>query len=179
MPRSISFLAPVLLVAVLASSARAHDPYEITAEAWLRRNRVTLQMTLALSTAMSTCGAAGKSNGAFDEATFAKIKPALEICARSAFTISAGEEKLVPSSVEVGLTVEYDIEYKLVYPRPEKGPVRFDAALLRLLDDPNFGTVLTVLTEGAFLGQQVLRADDSVMEVPLPPPAEPTPENKP
>ena len=60
---------------------------------------------------------------------------------------------------------------RVTYPRPTRSPLRFDALFLRRLTQPSAGVVLTVTGERAFLGQQVLRAESSTLEVSLEPDA--------
>ncbi len=60
---------------------------------------------------------------------------------------------------------------RVTYPRPARGPLRFDALFLRRLTQPSAGVVLTVTGERAFLGQQVLRAEAPTLEVSLEPDA--------
>ena len=175
-----------------ARVARAHAPFEITSTARLHADRLELRVLVALSTATKMCLRPGEAARPITRATFEPQRPAFEACARALYAITAGGQPLAPRAVRVAATEEDDLDATIDYPAPVAGPLLFDAGYLRRLPDPTYGATLTVTSEQAFpqsssqassqslppafppafppvfLGQQLLRADASTLEVPWP-----------
>jgi hypothetical protein len=59
------------------------------------------------------------------------------------FTITTAGKKLAPTTTEVGLGVEGDVEFHLTYPRPSAGPLQLDAVHVATLSSGH-GNVVTV-----------------------------------
>ncbi|MDC0683022.1 HupE/UreJ family protein [Sorangium atrum] len=162
----------VALVALLsADSALAHDPFEITTEASLLADRLEVQITMARGTAATSCPDAAGGRPREGPASLEAWRSRMEACAPRLYEVTAGGEALRPSAARAALTVENDAEMTLVYPLPARGPLRFDAVLLRQLPEPTFGAEIRVMREGALLGQQLLRAEASTFEIDIAAPA--------
>jgi hydrogenase/urease accessory protein HupE len=114
--------------------------------------RLEVRTTMAASTAARACPGG---------------EPAREACARALYRVSAAGVPLAPRAVAVARTAENDLEATVEYPAPAAGPLRIEAAFFARLPDPTYGAVLTVLADGRLLGQQLLRADEPALEVPL------------
>jgi hypothetical protein len=164
-----------LVLALAARDAAAHDPFEITTLARLGSRGLDLRVTLAGSTAARTCLPGEAARAPLAPATFEALRPRLEACARAFYRVSGGGVPMAPRAAAVALTPENDLEMTVDYPRPAAGPLRLEAAFLARLPDPTYGAVLTVLADGRLLGQQLLRADEPALEVPLPAAAAATP----
>jgi hydrogenase/urease accessory protein HupE len=170
LPPLLALLSPLLAPA----SARAHDPFEITTDAHIAGDRLNLHVTLSLRTAVRICldgDGAAASRRPVSPADFEGLHPAFESCGLGFYHVAAGGQTLAARSARVELTVEDDVDMKVVFPRPARGPLLFDAVYLRRLSHPNAGIVLTVTGERTFLGQQLLRPDAPTFEVPLEPAA--------
>jgi hydrogenase/urease accessory protein HupE len=155
------------LVLGLGGTAQAHDPFQITTDARLRADALEVRVTMLGNTAAHLCGAVDGGRIELDAATFAALRGAFERCAPGLYEIRAGGAPLPPTLSEIALGVEGDVDFRIVYPRPAKAPLRFDAVHLARLTDPTYGAELTVTGEGTFLGQALLRADARTLEVPL------------
>jgi len=162
-------LALLLVLAAWLFGARptaAHDPFEITTDAHVSGQGLELHTTLSLLTATRACLQGAAAQRRLDPPDFEAERSHFEACARDYYRVSSGGEALPVRSAEVGLGREADLEMKLVYARPTRSPLVFDAQRLRRLV-PRAGVVLTVTGSRTFLGQKVLRPDDSVFEVPI------------
>lgn len=145
----------------------AHEPYEITTTARLRAGALELEVTMARSTAMAIATGA-KDAVPFDPAAFAALRSRFAACAGNLFAINSAGAALTLRSAAIALTVENDLEFRLVYPRPASGPLRIDAVHVPKLGQ-GYGDLLTVQGDhGALLGQQVLMAEETSLEVVVP-----------
>lgn len=153
---------------LLAHPARAHDPFEITADARIRGDSLEISVTMARSTAM-TIAAGGKLSPSFDPEKFEQLRPQFAACAARLFDITAAGKPVAVREVRVELGRELDVEFHLVFPRPAKSPLRFHGALVTKLPQ-GYGATLTVVAPEAMLGQKLLTAEDPSLEVGLQPP---------
>jgi len=170
--RRLLALGAGVALAARAAPARAHEPFQITADARAGRDALALRMLIADSTAARLCApyfAQAAAPPRIDAASFPALQAALEACARELFTIAAAGHPLQPRAARAVLTPENDIEARVDYPPPARGPLRFEApSLRRLLPDTTYGAALTVTCERRFLGHALLRAADPALEVALP-----------
>jgi hydrogenase/urease accessory protein HupE len=157
-------LALALGLLLLARSAQAHDPFEITTDAHVSGEELSVHSTLSLQTAARACLEGAQAERRLEPADFEALRPRFEACARDDYSITAGGQPLSLRSASVRLTVEADLEMLLTYERPRASPLVFDALRLRRLI-PRAGVVLTVTGARTFLGQKLLRPDDSVLEL--------------
>ncbi len=166
-------LSHVVSFTALAATALAHDPYEITTEAWLRPTALELDTTMARSTAMDVLE--GKTDAIpFDPAKFEELRAKFETRGLTLFTLTANDTSLPAPTVKAELTIENDLALHIVYPRPPAGTLRFDAPHVAKLGY-GYGNVLTVHgDQGALLGQKMLTANEATLDVtvgPAPAPA--------
>jgi len=151
---------------LIAKAAWAHDPFEITSDAHVSGEGLNVHTTLSLLTATRACLEGAQAERRLAPADFEAERSRFEACARDYYRITAGGDALPLRSLDVSLGVEADVEMKLVYARPTRSPLIFDALRLRRLV-PRAGVVLTVTGSQTFLGQKVLRPDDSIFEIPI------------
>jgi hydrogenase/urease accessory protein HupE len=153
--------------------AHAHDPFEITTDAHVAGDRLSVHTTMSLLTATRACidGGSGSGRGRIEPPAFEAHRPELTRCARAFYRITAGGRDLHAREARIELTVEEDVDMRVVYPRPAQSPLVFEATALRKLS-PRAGVVLTVTGQRTFLGQQLLRPDEAVFAVPITPDAE-------
>jgi hydrogenase/urease accessory protein HupE len=150
--------------------AFAHDPFEVTTDAHIAGAALQLHTTLSLLTAGRVCLPA-RGRAPLVASEFPAQRAALESCARDFFHVAEAGAPLAPTTITLTPTVEDDLDVRVTYPRPTRSPLHFDALFLRRLTQPSAGVVLTVTGERAFLGQQVLRAESSTLDVSLEPDA--------
>jgi hypothetical protein len=164
---------PIIAVALLGgATAAAHDPFEITTDAHVSGEVLTLHTTLSLNSATRMCFTGKEALRIVEPGQWAAYRDRYEACARDFFQVTAGGVPLPVSSAKVALTVEGDVEMWTAYPRPTKSPLGFDALRLRRLFAPAAGLVLTVTGARTFLGQTLLRPATPSFQVAIGPDAE-------
>jgi hydrogenase/urease accessory protein HupE len=159
-------LALAVVVGGLARSAAAHDPFEITTDAHVSADGLGVHTTLSLSTAGRACLDGVDAQRRLEPPDFDRYRSRFEACARDYYRITSGGAELPLRTASVRLGVEADVEMLLVYARPTRSPLVFDAVRLQRLV-PRAGVVITVTGARTFLGQKVLRPDDSAFELPI------------
>lgn len=164
--RAVALALALVLLTGLSRNASAHDPFEITTDAHVSGAELSVHTTLSLHTATRACFDGPSAERRLEPADFEALRSTFEACARDYYTITSGGETLLLHSAAVRLTVEADLDMNVVYARPTKSPLAFDAIRLRKLI-PRAGVVITVTGARTFLGQKVLRPDDSLFEVPI------------
>jgi hypothetical protein len=149
------FTAPLL---------RAHDPYETWTSATLRAAELTIELTMNQATALRLIDPTAKIRGLTLE-NLATHRPALEREAAAFFLVTAGRTPLKIKKIEVELTEENDVAFKLVYPRPPPGRLHFHAAFMKRLGE-GYGGILEVAdTDGNHLGWEQLTFENPNLEV--------------
>jgi hypothetical protein len=173
MPAIARVSLPIIVAVLLGSRlAAAHDAFEITTDAHVSGEVLTLHTTLSLNTATRMCFDGKQALRIVDPLAFPALASRYESCARDFYRLTAGGVALPVSTAKVGLTVEADVEMWTAYPRPAQSPLRFDAVRLRRLFAPSAGVVLTVTGARSFLGQALLRPATPTFEVAIGPDAE-------
>ena len=151
---------------MLAASASAHDPFEVTSDAHVDAASLNVHTTLSLDTAVRLCLAEAAPARRLSRVDFPLFREQLERCARDYFAVTSGHEPLPVRSLSLELSREDDLEVRIVHERPEKSPLSFAAQGLKVLPEAG-GIVLTVTGERSFLGQKVLRSDDTRLDLPI------------
>jgi hypothetical protein len=158
----------ICLVALLATPARAHDPYELTSVAYVRSNQIELFIEMEFPAAMTLAGQKPVRNVAV-LSQFETALPHLRELAGGFYQLSAGNNALYPVSTNVELGVEDHIQFKITYPPTNYRPLQFAARGLGAESGENpYGTSLTVLdmVNQKVLGQVTLFAGQPNAEFP-------------
>lgn len=165
---SFRFAGSVLgLLLLTVVGARAHDPFESTTVVRLRPATLELEVTLARSTALSVAKD-GRPGPTFEPAVFDTLRPLFIACAPDLFVITRAGERLEPGAVRVALSIEDDVEFHVVYPRPPPGPLDFHALHIDRLGT-GFGSVVTFdLPPGPSPLPKLLMGSDTRFQVDLP-----------
>jgi hydrogenase/urease accessory protein HupE len=164
--RTAAVAATFLLV--VSGRARAHDPFEITTDAHVSGDRMSVHTTMSLLTAARLCFTGASARRTIEVPEVAALWPALDDCARRFYRITSGGAELPVVDAHLDLTVENDLDIRLSTPRPARSPLVFEAvSLQRLASRAMAGVVLTATGARTFLGQKVLRPDDAVFEIPI------------
>jgi hypothetical protein len=157
---------------LVARAALGHDPFQITSTARVHRDRIDVRVTMYERTAAQIC-LEGAPAAHLDAARFEASRAQFDACAPRLFDVTAHGRKLVPSAASASLTAENDVDFSVTYPPAAAPPLVFDAVHLRRLSNPTYGAELTVTGDGVFLGQALLRADESTLTIDgLSPPSE-------
>jgi hydrogenase/urease accessory protein HupE len=156
----------VALAVVLARPAAAHDPFEVTTDAHIAGERLDLQVLMSFRTAARICLGAPAPPDAF-----VAFRARFDACVLGFYRLSDGGQALPLRDARIELTGGDEVDMRLSYARPRRGPLRFDAPYLARLADPAAGILLTLTGERAVLGQALLRADAATVELPLEPAA--------
>lgn len=150
-----------LAFTALLPVARAHDPFEAFHSATLRADRLDLVVTMAQSTALKLIDPAGKI-AALTPKNLPEHRAALVREGATLFTLTSASTPLTPRPVEIELTEENDLVFKITYPRPAPGKLYFFAGYMKKLGD-GYGGILEVSdAAGTNLGwEQLLWAHPS------------------
>lgn len=165
------------IVLLLPASALAHDLFEITTGVRAFPEELDLTITMARATAHRVCPGLAGDAARPELVPFEQQRPGFERCALELYAITHGSEALLPREARATLTVENDVEMRLVYPGPSHSPLRLEAKFFDRLPDPTYGAVITAHYSDAFLGQQLVNAEVRAFEAVLPAP--PVPEGAP
>lgn len=141
-----------LLLATLAGTAFAHDPFEITTVARMTSDAMTIEATMARSTAL---------------ALTTRSKVGLEALAPMLYQVSSDGTALTPRAASTRLTEESDVEITTVYDRPRGRGLDLDAHHLRLLPEGYTSAVRFADESSRATAFKLLIATDPVLHVPL------------
>jgi hydrogenase/urease accessory protein HupE len=160
----------VLTLILLTASAFAHEPFEITTAARVRTAALEMQVTMARGTAQALLDDGQGEPRAFDPKRFAELKPRLLEAGAHMYRISSDGQALTPANVQVGLTIEDDIEFLLTFPRPAAGRFDLDFPLLKKLPE-GYGNALNLTQDNppAVLSFTLLTASESGVTVTIAP----------
>jgi hypothetical protein len=156
------------------STARAHDPYEITSVVYVRSNVIELFVEMEFPTGMKLAGVE-PVRGVAAVTQFEPAQAQLATLAGGFFDFTAGNNKVAALTTNISLGVEDHIQFKLEYAATALRPLQFIARGLRGVNDSPYGTSLTVLdmVNQKVLGQTTLFADSPRAD--FPPPITPEP----
>ncbi len=156
-------------------SARAHDPYEITATASVLPNRFEITAIYEYRAARLLAGLGWPTNQINEAEEFSTMKPALEKVAATFFQVAADGKKLRPISATAQLGVENHVTFTVGFPAVGTQPLVMSApGLAALAPEGQYGVGLTVLdmVRKKVLGQHVFSAANPLATASFAPPAE-------
>ncbi len=162
LPRSI--LRWFFLAAVVATTARAHNPEESWTNCTLLPDGLKVEVTMAQQCALMLLGK-GPNLPYATEDNFKDYHDALKTRAPDLYVITSIRTPLKPRTVEVRLTEEMDIEFTLVYPRPAPGRLHFHASFLTKLGEGFGGMIYLTDPAGKDLGWDQISSDTPNFEV--------------
>lgn len=151
--------ALIILLALTAGIARAHDPYEITSVVYVRSNVIELLVEMEFPTGMRLAGIEPVQDVAALP-QFEKAQPQLMALAGIFFDFTAGNNPVTALTTTVSLGVEEHIEFKVEYAATARRPLQFTARGLLGATGLPYSTSLTVLdmVNQKVLGQKSLFA---------------------
>jgi hypothetical protein len=149
------------------SSLVAHDAFESSTIMRLQADTIELEVTMAAQTAIALVQGE-RPAGRLEPEDFPAWRAGLTDSAGLLFDVSVGGKPLPLRKVDVGLTIEADVEFRLLYPRPAAGPVEFVARHVQHLGY-GYGSTLSFDFSGAIAPpMKLLMADDIRHKVDLP-----------
>jgi hypothetical protein len=164
---TVSRIILFYLLALFATTAHAHDPYEITSVVYVRSNVIELFVEMEFPTGMKLAGVE-PVRGVAALTQFEQAQRQLATLAGGFFDFTAGNNRVAALTTNVSLGVEDHIQFKLEYAATALRPLQFIARGLRGVSDSPYGTSLTVLdmVNQKVLGQTTLFADSPRVDFP-------------
>lgn len=167
----VTFAAALVLL-LFRSTALAHDPFTSWANARIKNDHIEVEATLSRSSALLLLPNGEKLPSPTPE-NFPSLAPALKAAGNTLFEVTGAGVPLAPRSVDVKLTDDdmgmTDVLFRIIYPAPAAGPVRFTAVYLEKMVDDHVGTLVVTDHSGKDLGWEPLSLQTIFLEVPLPP----------
>lgn len=164
-------LFAILVALAFPFAALAHDPFTSWTNARIKTEHLELEVTLSRGSALLLLPNGDKLPSITAE-NFAGFAPGLKTAANTLFEVTAAGMPLTPRSVEVKLTDDdmgaTDVLFRIVYPAPSFGPVRFTAFYLEKMVDDHVGTLVVTDNAGKDVGWEPLSVQTIFLEVPLP-----------
>lgn len=164
LPRLLS-LATTL--ALLLPDARAHDPAESWTEVMVGTEHMELLVTMAQASALKLIDPAAKIP-ALTKETFAANRARLLAEGARLFAITSLTNRLAVERIDVLLTDESDVAYRILYPRPAPGLLMFEAVFIKTLGRGAGGVIAARDVEKHDLGWDQLTPDHATLVVMLP-----------
>jgi hypothetical protein len=162
-----TLLQTLALALAFALPLRAHDIYSSWTEAVLRGARLELTLTLARASALRLLPN-GKTLPPITPENFAEYAAPLKAVAPDLFEIKSVGKELRLTFSEVTISGDADITFKLAYPQPGPGALRFAVSYLFQLVDGHVGTLVLTDSAGRDLGWSPVTVDQPVFEIRLP-----------
>jgi hypothetical protein len=167
LPRFFALAAAALLAVPL----HAHDPSESWTEIIVHPDEMELLVTMAQVTALKLIDPA-KKIPEFTPENFAQHRPRLLQAGAALFAVTSLKSPLVARKIDVQLTEEGDIAYKIIFARPAPGLLMFEAAFMKKLGEGFGGIIAAADEDGHQLGWDQLSSENTTLVVMLPKPGE-------
>jgi hypothetical protein len=165
-------------------TASAHEPRQSNTDVKLRPEKMEVDITMARSAAALLLQEPGpKTAPSFAPEDFTALRENLLKKAPGLYEISLGTTALKAKTSEVSLTVENDVLFHLVYPRPQNQTVDFRAIYLKKMQEDHQTTLVVADETGKPLSWKDLSADQPLFKTVIPtaraviPPPQPSPPN--
>ena len=153
----------IALLVVCAGAARGHDL--LVSWTTVRLHPDSCELLVKLHAESVGALIQNEAPGAtFEPENFDNVRPALNSFGNSLYEVSAGGRALAPTRTDVTV-VEDNLEFRLVYPRPDGSPLRLKAAYLSRVA-PDFVAHVSVTDDaGKQLSSHILRRDEPSVEI--------------
>ena len=163
-------LTVLLAAGLIAAPLRAHDLMESFIEAIVRPDQLELIVTMGPGTALKLIDPAAKPQSLTPE-IFERYRARLLQEGPMLFSVTSSKARLISTGVEVKLTEEKDVAFKVIYPRPPSGLLIFKAAFLEKLGVGFGGIIDASDTLGHHLGWDQITWENTTLVVVLPAPS--------
>jgi hydrogenase/urease accessory protein HupE len=141
------FICALLAGVLCVTTARAHDPFEVTASVSVREDAVVVTTTMARATALRLASGDRSPRATFLPEAFAEHRARFEALAPSLFELRSRERRLRDESTSVTLTNEGDVELTVTYEAHAGGRLNVRARHLGVLSE-GYTSAITAKVEG-------------------------------
>lgn len=166
---TLSRFTVLLAAALVAVPLHAHDLMESFIEAIVRPDQLELLITMGPATALRLIDPTAKPQALTLE-SFERYRERLLKEGAGLFVVTSSKARLASAGVEVKLTEEKDVAFKVTYPRPPSGLLIFNAAFLEKLGTGFGGIIDASDTLGHHLGWDQITWENTTLVVVLPAP---------
>jgi len=160
-----------------AAAAHAHDASQSSTDIWLRPEGMEVDLTLSRVPSRSLADNPPPIPVTVDNFE-ARYHALLRKSADSLFAITLDGQPWPPTSVDVALSGETDLQFTLIYPRPAGGQFSITAAFIKRME-PGYVNVLSLNEGQKVLGTHIQKAADLTWKFDLSPPSNPASPNIP
>jgi hydrogenase/urease accessory protein HupE len=157
----------MLLLATLAKTSHAHDPFEVTTIARVGTDALVVEVTMARSTALGLVTGRHNPRATFAPEAFHDQRPALERVAPSLYELTSSGQALRARTVSARLTDDGDVEVVAAYERPPSARLFLRASHLFVLPEGYTSALSVVQTETQASRFKLLTRPDPGLEVHL------------
>ena len=161
------------MVFLLSPPLRAHDPAESWTEVMVGTAKMELLVTMAQASALKLIDPAARIP-ALTKEIFSVHRARLLDAGAKLFAITSLAQRLAVERVEVLLTDEGDVAYRLIYPRPSPGVLILEAVFIQAIGSGGGGVIAARDTEKHDLGWDQLTPDHASLVVLVPSPGAPS-----
>jgi HupE / UreJ protein len=156
------------LFVFLTFRVQAHDPGLSSAVVTVGDEQIEVLLGFAQKDAesMIASGPNAAENDALE--SFAAIRTELESIAANGFSLYLGRQRVIPNQATARRKDAQNIEISLQFQRPKSGEVRFVSTLFDRLPLGHRQFLSVQTTSGIDLGQALLSAKESLLEINLP-----------
>ncbi len=126
-------IAALLLLG--AAAVRGHDPLQSYTDARLRGDYIVVNVTMANSAATALLKQDNAGDSSITPENFELTGAMLKAHAGDLLNITAGGNTIVMRAGDVTLNSENDIEFKLIFPRPSAGTIKFEAPFIKQMQE--------------------------------------------
>lgn len=147
---------------------RAHDAGLSTAQARWRADGLEIVVGVAPADASTLLSTAERPAGAWTAEDFRRLQPALERVASQWWEAKAEGAPLAPRERNAELAAGDAVNFRVVFPRPERGSVTLRALQLGALPAGHREFMLVLDERGSTLAQKLLNAKDDTLLMPVP-----------
>ena len=158
----------VLGTCVLIHPALAHDPQQAWASATVRPAGIDIDMVLSMYPSQTLIDKDLK-RPAMSPDNFDTYQPELQQAALTLFEVTDGGQPLKALSATVEMTEEADVEYRISYPAPHTGPLRFRITYLDRILQGFITTLYIEDKDGNSLAWDELSTERDWLEAPFTP----------
>ncbi len=157
----------ILAAVLMAAPLHAHDLMESFIEAIVRPDRLELLITMGPGTALRLVDPAAKPQSLTPE-SFERYRTRLLQEGPALFSVTSSKARLVSTNVEVKLTDEKDIAFKVTYPSPPIGLLIFKGTFLEKLGVGFGGIIEASDTLGHHFGWDQITWENPTLVLVLP-----------
>jgi HupE / UreJ protein len=147
---------------------QAHDPGLSSATVTIGNEQIDVLLGFAQKDVESMIATGPNAANNVASKSFAAIQTELESVAANGFSLYLGRQRVIPNQATARRKDAQNIEISLLFQRPKSGEVRFVSTLFDRLPLGHRQFLSAQTTSGIDLGQALLSAKESLLEINLP-----------